>query len=864
MLSTMGLELINFINPELTWNTVSKGSRSASRRSRKLVIQSSKVGVELAGSSPKHVESEKLGVSLLGRRFSDNIEHVPIKKRRLLFQSKSPSPRTPSPRPDELGHSVDDDVSDGKSSEVTYEKLSYCEDFSGIEILAAAACDSSLVDELDHIDDGPKVEEISTPEQTVSLSSTIPSKKEHQAESNKHDGTVKNSVCSQEDRTRWDLNTVMNAWDQPCEEVADVTESRHQDAMDRGKEKSMGGSIQGDLLNNSYGIESTVPTFDVDTERSDEVGVSRVSTKFEDMSCSAVTKEISPLLSVGCSVCVHNSPGYSGPIFGTDEGVASHEACNNYNGNLEHHSDTVASEDIIEERCNLDASQEDRVHVIRMETMREVLDDYDSYEDGELRDSVLHCWENEGEYEEADRVDYDSDCVDANELNTADIGSKLVKVEVGSEFNKERTNDQIIVEKCMIESGSVPEADASKKRWVKKIKPQEMTELTRKDSIDKIEMDIKVNRALTVGSNNVMEDLASSKRTNISGDQMPVLLHRSQNIDHPNSRVECENGFDQSIGRGRPTLHLQGRNWENGEWDDDPSRVYKGSKRPYSPNYRTRFTSSYRIRRSNFSNSSSKDIYRPFRRRSPIERDDDAFGMRWGIVSAARDISPCRTRTSRGRYPQGFSGGYTDREGCFRPVPEERMPYNNLLKRERSFSPTFNRGFNFSRHQKRSGSRSRSPNCVFQREQNAGLKRFSRSPHYDSEARKDKVRFHHQKPSFREDYEMGAVSPQHHMRWDDDQSRPINHFRERRRSSPERMFWRPRKLKSEDDHLRPMIRPRRYQDSDDDDDGYDRRRPGDVRRRNGVERIHLTYKDGRMYDMRRWDEDASSRRERPS
>lgn len=64
MLSTMGLELINFINPELTWNTVSKGSRSASRRSRKLVIRSSKEGVELAGNCPKHVESEKVNVVL--------------------------------------------------------------------------------------------------------------------------------------------------------------------------------------------------------------------------------------------------------------------------------------------------------------------------------------------------------------------------------------------------------------------------------------------------------------------------------------------------------------------------------------------------------------------------------------------------------------------------------------------------------------------------------------------------------------------------------------------------------------------------------------------------------------------------------
>ena len=31
--------------------------------------------------------SEKLGVAILGRRFSDKVEHAPIKKRSFIFQS---------------------------------------------------------------------------------------------------------------------------------------------------------------------------------------------------------------------------------------------------------------------------------------------------------------------------------------------------------------------------------------------------------------------------------------------------------------------------------------------------------------------------------------------------------------------------------------------------------------------------------------------------------------------------------------------------------------------------------------------------------------------------------------------------------
>jgi hypothetical protein len=44
-------------------------------------------------------ESEKLGVAVLGQRFGNMIEHVPLKKRMTMFQSPSPPPpQTPSPQ----------------------------------------------------------------------------------------------------------------------------------------------------------------------------------------------------------------------------------------------------------------------------------------------------------------------------------------------------------------------------------------------------------------------------------------------------------------------------------------------------------------------------------------------------------------------------------------------------------------------------------------------------------------------------------------------------------------------------------------------------------------------------------------------
>ncbi|KAL2920758.1 DNA mismatch repair protein MutL [Bienertia sinuspersici] len=178
-MTTVGLELTSYIDPSLTWKTVSKG-RNTSKRSRRSTSKNMKMVQEHEKRSPKWLnslqgsETEKSNVTTHGRSFSGNMEHIPIKKRRLFFPP--PSPPLPSPNRQEkcdalLGNlcTTDQrtcsvvtsesqvmgaDVSNGSNSKnsdydgnidksnvrSSNEARGLAEDFSGIDILAAAAC----------------------------------------------------------------------------------------------------------------------------------------------------------------------------------------------------------------------------------------------------------------------------------------------------------------------------------------------------------------------------------------------------------------------------------------------------------------------------------------------------------------------------------------------------------------------------------------------------------------------------------------------------------------------------------------------------------------------------------------------------
>lgn len=189
----------------------------------------------------------QVGVAVLGRRFRENIEHVPIKKRRFPFRSPPPPPaRLSSPHLDISETLMATDVNggvgvgSGKISEVTSEKLGQTEDFSGIEMLAAIACNNRMVDDTDHAGGNLVVEKstqdrtetstsaIALAETTASLETVNISSHEDRMDGlslqdntvenlpSDDDGkTTENFVSSRDERLHWDLNVSMDAWEKP-------------------------------------------------------------------------------------------------------------------------------------------------------------------------------------------------------------------------------------------------------------------------------------------------------------------------------------------------------------------------------------------------------------------------------------------------------------------------------------------------------------------------------------------------------------------------------------------------------------------------------------------------------------------------
>ncbi|KMT12056.1 hypothetical protein BVRB_5g100150 isoform A [Beta vulgaris subsp. vulgaris] len=271
-------------------------------------------------------EIEKLGVSTSGCHFSEKAQLVPIKKRRFLFRSPSPPPDTISPCTEEsadhartedaseklsplpsssdikLNQIVDNDNSiDAKKSEKSSVRFGEDDDFSGISILAAAACSSSLGRDCGYMEDGSGIEESSVLERShdlsidtearssskgmlnegifnssemssgltssciytepvgelASISSTVNSSQKvatagkgvkeafmgadsltysGDASFSKDEEIVRSQGISSRDvRLHWDLNVVMDAWEQPFDDLGAQDSVAHNTCHDAGK-----------------------------------------------------------------------------------------------------------------------------------------------------------------------------------------------------------------------------------------------------------------------------------------------------------------------------------------------------------------------------------------------------------------------------------------------------------------------------------------------------------------------------------------------------------------------------------------------------------------------------------------------------
>uniref|UniRef100_A0A8R7R2L4 Uncharacterized protein n=1 Tax=Triticum urartu TaxID=4572 RepID=A0A8R7R2L4_TRIUA len=167
-LNTSGLELPRPIDPEVRWKTVNRRQRAARRARtfsggdrlkdeiRSFYACGNPMSLEVAQEEDSASESEKLGVSILGRRFGDPMENVPIKKRRVHMDCSPSPPSTPllvdpyEKIPSRSGGGISSygehrkvKTLGGKHMEEKRGPLEAA-DFSGISILAAAACESEM------------------------------------------------------------------------------------------------------------------------------------------------------------------------------------------------------------------------------------------------------------------------------------------------------------------------------------------------------------------------------------------------------------------------------------------------------------------------------------------------------------------------------------------------------------------------------------------------------------------------------------------------------------------------------------------------------------------------------------------------
>ncbi|XP_062120346.1 uncharacterized protein LOC133834684 [Humulus lupulus] len=337
MISAKGLEPTNFINPDLTWKTVSKGYRRSSRRSRKPVDRSPKSDAETdkGTESPSETtvsESEKLGVAVLGHRFSEKVEQVPIKKRRFTVRSPSPPPCFSSP------NEHDDQFLDGPyssdqgsclklftkkrliamdaSRKIKNVKHDFNEDFSGIEILAAAAACNNSVD-----DDLPPKECISSKEGTcfssrntvVEAASEDSDFPEH-ADKTHHGGAndncndvdtrkVERSVSSRDVRLHWDLNVEMDAWEQPCDTIIVDSQTNVVDVQGEKPQVLEACELQKELGDDKNNIGTPVQPI-IDNEEHKFESISDINKS--DDKCVPLEKVLESSTSTG--IVVENSP----------------------------------------------------------------------------------------------------------------------------------------------------------------------------------------------------------------------------------------------------------------------------------------------------------------------------------------------------------------------------------------------------------------------------------------------------------------------------------------------------------------------------------------------------------------------------
>ncbi|XWS37870.1 hypothetical protein CRYUN_Cryun19dG0082600 [Craigia yunnanensis] len=625
--------------------------------------------------------------------------------------------------------------------------------------------------------------------------------------------------------------------------------SANKDEKDHESDSGLDVKIFAQDLDNPRPLESR----DVELANgAEEMDICHFSPKSEDMSISddyvmeaieqtdeassAYITQVDYVAHIGSEVLLQKSSRNASAISGAGE-ISTHEACRIYVNGPTSYLDKDNLNDPPKESHNSAVSQ-DKVLTVGMGNHSELQAGYDSqFEDGELRESDVQCWE------EAEQVDYDTEFEEERSFGLeAESGEQKLKVERGSSpdvsgnFKYCKTGEASRENSLSLKVRTVEVPDGETKK-------SDCLDGSNVRGYDLREDSSKVSK----------RELHSRVEGSLSSDA--VQRSRSDNFDVSYPRAEREAGSDKFMGRDRSASHMRGRSPGGGHFFN-PSANYWDSKQQHAPIYHGHYNfrrprpksvvenRGYPVatdqapseaagvaRPDNCLNRQfmgpSNGVYRPLlRRRSPVVRDD-SYGMHTRMPTV-RNTSSDRTRFRR--YPQGVNRGIRDE--YLRHIPDEGTEYfshmpHRLGRRERSISPHGGRPhYTVPYKRTRSRSRSRSPiGWLFLRDRNEGSRRHSRSPDFRSDARIDRVRLPFTKRFNTADYgeefispPRSCISPQRNSRMFEYRNSGLYHFRGHK--SPVRMFRqgqrfdqvRPIRRLNSDGYFRPMIRPRRFPD----------------------------------------------------
>ncbi|KAL6508398.1 hypothetical protein OROHE_021940 [Orobanche hederae] len=482
----------------------------------------------------------------------------------------------------------------------------------------------------------------------------------------------------------------------------------------------------------------------------------------------------------------------------------------------------------IDGRPNSDVSRNNRLKMVDGDELTGFQEGYDSpFEDGELRGSFLYSWEyNEVENE---CLDYESDGRNGDDGSDAAGYPGSVIVEVGSEGSHGTVRSSLLVDGFpqgkskgeLAKSSAIGNNEMAGKgsnAGSGTTVDHSLEMFINEDGEGMMKGDYLTNRREAVGV----------KLTRIDEYELKTAGGKIQNRIEGRSRMDATDSKDgffiQQCRSRRPSSYSRSemdispekytfryRAASHGERDGVHQFTTSwGSRRRYTSGYQgsegrpqTRPRSKHGDFGLDFHDPRQNADYlpngfhRPFMRRSPIERDDFLGPSR--RMPANRGVGNYR---GRGRYSQHGSRNYGD--DFEPPLPDDvgppvRMP-RYFSRRDRSFSPSYDRNSRIPlpRRRSRSRSRTRSPRAWHpNREQRIfgnNNRRASRSPDFGPEARIERTRIPppFSKSNFASDYgERSYISPHRGCRWVDDRSNSYaNNHNTRRRRSPVRVFRR--------------------------------------------------------------------------